>query len=279
MRIAAVTMVHKGYRTLKRWYEHYGDLVGYSNLYIVSHGDDPKHRDIAPRANVIGIPHTALERFDRQRHRALDGLSTFLNTYLDVVLRVDIDEFVFVDPEVHPDLPTCLRSVEADAWFCTGFNLYSTPHDAPLDYDRPFSEQRKLAVISSLYSKAVAGRNGMLIGFHGAKDPSNENPSRMALPRGLYLAHVRHAEAGTRTAFDSWSDQSRARDNARQNLRDGTWANDLPIVEAEAQLDKGFDLLSAGFERNRKKRPKIWMVPRIKPDAAFHIPERFVGRF
>ena len=279
MRIAAVTMVYQGYGTLKRWCAHYGELVGEENLYIVSHGDDPVHRQIASRSNVIGIPRTGLERFDRDRHTALNNLASFLETYVDVVMRVDVDELVFVDPDLHSDLSSCLSSVEGDAWFGLGLNVYAKLDDEPLDLTRRYSEQRQLSVVDPMYSKAVAGRNGMFIGFHGAKDPVNNDSSRMVLPRGLYLAHVRHAEAGSPSDGDSFTELSRTRKGRLEDFSVLQRVAKMEVVDAEHELDWCYASLSAGFERNRRKRPNIWCVPRVKRNVAFELPEKFVGLF
>lgn len=279
MRIAAVTMVYRGYGTLERWCAHYGALVGRENLYIVSHGDDPRHREIGSGSTVIGIPRTGLDRFDYRRHKALDGLSQFLNTYVDVVLRVDVDEFVFVDPVMHGSLVSALKSVEADAWFCLGFNVFARQGDKPLDPELRYSEQRRLCVVDSSYSKAIAARNGVSIGFHGARDPATKDASRMAMPRGLYLAHVRHADVGGPEEAESFTDMSRMRRLAAPADPMFHRVSGFDVVDGEEELATCFDRLSSGFERNRKKRPGIWAVPKTKREVAFELPERFVGLF
>lgn len=279
MKIAAVTMVYQGYATLRRWCEHYGALVGHENLYIVSHGNDPRHREIGMRSNVIGIPRTGLDRFDHHRHNALNGLAHFLNTYLDVVLRVDVDEFVFADPQMHRDLASCFQSCPGDAWFALGFDVFARAGDAPLDLGVPYSEQRRLCVVSSMYSKAVASRNGVQIGFHGAKDPQSQDARRMVMPQGLYLAHVRHAEVGEPDQADSFTELSRVRNHAQAPSAYQDRAASFEVVAADAELATCYAQLSAGFERNRKKRPGIWAVPKIKRERAFELPERFVGLF
>ena len=279
MRIAAVTMVYQGYGTLKRWCAHYGKLVGEENLYIISHGDDPVHREIASRSNVIGIPRTGLDRFDYNRHTALDSLASFLETYVDVVMRVDVDELVFVDPDLHADLASCLGSYRADAWFCLGFNVFAKLDEPKLDLERPYSEQRRLCVVASMYSKAVAGRNGVFIGFHGARDSVKKDASRMILPKGLYLAHVRHAETGGPSDGDSYTEMSRTRRAPSEELTIQERIASYPVVDAERELGECFAKMSVGFERNRPKRPNIWCVPRVKRNVAFELPDRFVGLF
>ncbi|KMW59648.1 hypothetical protein AIOL_004630 [Candidatus Rhodobacter oscarellae] len=276
MNIAAITMVYKGYDTLRRWYQHYGELVGYDQLYVVSHGGDPKHREIAKRANVIDIPRTGLQRFDHNRTIALNGLTRFLEVYYDSVLRTDVDELVFFDPDLYGSLSDCLATVTCDVWFSLGFNVYPNAVDGPLSKDLKISEQRDLCVSSASYSKAVVARNGIFIGHHGARDETHRDGQRMGLPRGLYLAHIPYAEHPDAGVMDSTTEISRRSSETANELAS---VLALPVMDGEKELDEVFELLSQGFGRFRRKRPGIWVVPQIKRETAFRLPARFKGCF
>ena len=276
MNLAAVTMVYEGYATLARWYEHYGKLVGYQNLYIVSHGDDPEHRKIAEKANVIGIPRTGLKKFDWQRAKALHGLNTFLEIYFDAVVRTDVDEFVFFDPERYSSLAECLKSIDCDAWFCAGFNVFAEPDDDLLQADKLISEQRKRCLCTPMYCKAIASRNGMVLRFHGAVDPRRDSAEKMAMPVGLYLAHIKHAEAGPTGLIDSKTDASRGRYGARRVVGQ---AQAYELLDGDEVLSEFYADMSSGFGKFREKRPGIWVVPQEWKKRAFALPDRFVGCF
>lgn len=276
MNIAAITMVHEGYNTLRRWYAHYGSLVGFRNLYVVSHGDDPMHRDLAPKANVIGIPRTGLEGFDNKRNFALNGFMRMLETYFDVVVRTDVDELLFVDPEQHNSLSECLSAYPSDVWFAVGFNVFCGPEEAPLSGEKSVSEQRNHFVVSAAYSKAYAGCNGVLIGHHGARLANRRDAPKMVMPAGLFAAHIRNAEVGS---VDSHTDMSRKRVGSVQQEIKLPVELSYPLVDGEKELADVYGLMSESFGRFRKKRKGVWVVPQIKREVRFSLPKRFVGCF
>ncbi|MGB0800036.1 MAG: hypothetical protein ACPGRD_12035, partial [Planktomarina sp.] len=63
--LGVVGMVYQDYAMLQRWYDYYAAQVGPENLFVFSHGNDPKHREIAKGANVINVPRDpAMTKFD-----------------------------------------------------------------------------------------------------------------------------------------------------------------------------------------------------------------------
>ena len=272
MRVAAFTMIYEGYDLLHRWIRHYSTQLGAENLYVVSHGDDPRHREIASNSNVIGIPRLSdrKEGFNRTRHNALHGLMNFLNGYYDATIRVDADELVFVDPDMHSSIGECLSKTDCDAWFALGMNLYRT-REGPIDPDAPISKYAPRCVMSHHYSKAVAGRRGMVIGFHGARDIKRGNAMRMAMPKGLYLAHLGTFEGLSRTPFST--------KKASRMLEKNIVVEDLPVVDADVEFADAYEAMSTGFGKFRPTRPNTFIVPRRKCSCAFVLPERMVGLF
>lgn len=279
MQIAALTMVYGAYDMLRRWYEHYGDLVGHENLYIVSHGNDFRHREIAPRASVIGLPRPDVENFEKTRNTALNALMRFLEQYYDAVLRSDADEFVFVDPAKHTSIGAAISATDADACFVVGFNVFAESDDLPVDPQQKVSEVRSLCAISDTYSKAVIARNGLFIGFHGARDKTRFEASRMAVLDGIYLAHLKFARtlevdgtiAGETAYFSTEKARSKSVDLKRQ---------ELPEVDGDTALNDAFvHFTEGGLAPWRKRRPGVYVVPRKEMDATFRLPARFRGLF
>lgn len=263
---------------LRRWLEHYDGLIGRENLYIVSHGNDPKHREIAEGANVLGLPRTGLDTFERTRNFALNDFMRGLEKYYDAIIRADVDEFVFVDPAVHESIGAALGSVDADAWFAVGFNIFGDPEDKPVERHQKVSEARSRCVMSDLYSKAFAVRNGIFLGFHGARDFHRKDASRMALPKGVYLAHLKFAgtleedgqDAGQIAAFPTTDPHS---------LRIIREASDLPTLDTETALDEAYTHFSQGFGHWKRNKPHLFVVPRLTPTTEFRLPPRFRGLF
>lgn len=200
MKIAAITMVYEEYSMLKKWYDHYGKLVGYENLYVVSHGDDPEHVKITPKASHITVPRDKLWGFEGRRQRSLADLQKSLYPYYDAVIRVDVDELIFVDPTLHDSLHDCFEKTgidKTDAWFAVGFNLFSMDPDQDVDLNSMISEQVRECFITHVYSKAVATRRHNVVFLHGALYVGDKklHLSRYQMPQGLYLAHLKYVSA------------------------------------------------------------------------------------
>jgi hypothetical protein len=272
-------MAYEDHDMLRRWYRHYGALVGIENLYVVSHGNDPEHRDIAPGCSVIGIPHTGLERFEKTRNVALNGLVRFLEGYYDAVIRTDVDEFVFYDPALYSTLGDVFAQGEADAWFALGFNMFEDPgRTAPSECER-FSDARPLCQVSAHYSKAVAARNGVFIGYHGARDDQFKDDRRMTLPEGLYLAHAGYFEKDRAARRYSTAEAERLTQSDEAVRKVADRVRELPVGDGEAELQAAYAHLSRGFGNWKRKRPNIKVVPRLEVKRSFLLPERFVGLF
>ena len=67
IRVAAVTFVYKSYDFLRKWVAHYGPIFGEENLFVVSHGPDQRHREIAGNCNILSVPREFDSHFDEQR--------------------------------------------------------------------------------------------------------------------------------------------------------------------------------------------------------------------
>lgn len=95
MPVSAITMVYKDYWVLSQWHAHHARLLGAENLFVVSHGNDPRHRELCPGSHVIGIPRDfGDETFDFARHKMLNHLIASLNECYDWVLTLDADELI-----------------------------------------------------------------------------------------------------------------------------------------------------------------------------------------
>lgn len=285
MKIAAITMVHGEYTLLERWCQHYGAMVGHENLYIFSHGNDPKHREIAHRSSVIAVPRDQLDYFEARRQSLLAQFQRGISNYYDVVMRSDTDELLFVDPEHYSSVHDCLEANPADAWYATGFDVFEEDNMAELSADKAVSSQRTLCRISSHQSKAVASKAPVVLKFHGALNPEKRGQHELVLPKGLYAAHLKFAD---RAIID---DGNEARRDVSRDRRRGGWANaskvtrqlyralrEVEPVDAEAELDAAHEGLAHDFAAHRKIR-RAFVVPPYKTENYFRLPERWVGQF
>ena len=96
--VAALTMVREDLFFLRAWLQHYGEVLGRENCYIVNHGRGEAVADLAAGCNIIGIPGDPHRNFDMKRWRLLNNLVMGLRSYYDHVVVGDVDELVVVDP-------------------------------------------------------------------------------------------------------------------------------------------------------------------------------------
>jgi hypothetical protein len=194
MKICAMTMVYRDYWALSRWYAHHGAQLGHENLFVVSHGLDPKIAEICPKASVITVPREDLTHFDRARAQMLDGFFAGLAQVYDWVIRTDADELLCFDPELYPSLPEAIHAhKDSPVLTALGFDLVESPDDEALS-DTPVFGQRRNLAFSGHYSKAVAARRAIPFQLHGVRVASKRLETfPFSLPKGLFLAHLKFA--------------------------------------------------------------------------------------
>ncbi|WP_299352445.1 glycosyltransferase family 2 protein [uncultured Shimia sp.] len=195
MKIAALTMVYRDYWALSRWYAQHTRELGAENLFVVSHGVDPKIAEICPEARIFTVLRDDLAHFDRVRGRMLDVYVTDLLQDYDWVLRTDVDEILCYDPALHDGLKDVIAKSETPVVWALGFDVVEMADAKPID-EGPALGQRRDAVFSGHYSKAVATRVSVPFRLHGV-DVGTENLQEFPfhMPRGFYLAHLKFANA------------------------------------------------------------------------------------
>ena len=303
MKIAAITMVHEEYAMLEKWYHHYGNLVGYDNLYVMSHGRDDRHRDITPKASHVTVPRDKLSGFEGRRQKSLADFQKSLFPYYDAVIRVDVDELVFVDPDLHDSLHDCFEATQldkTDAWFALGFNLFSMDPGLSVDLNSTISETMRDCFITSVYSKAIASRWHSVVFLHGAlyTGPKKLHQDRYKMPKGLYLAHLKYVNADELAAANRvradmtskdihgdkraeigafWEDGD---EEARKWLE--RWRS-YPELEAETTFEEARQKMTTPW---RLVAPKTFLgdegrvlVQKYNEKARVRLPDRFVGLF
>ena len=156
-RICALTTVRNDRIFLAKWIEHYGSALGPENLFVILDGHDQQPPANAAAVNLIRLPHQPLERVAamRRRARVMSNIARGLYHYFDIAIATDVDEFIVVDPRLGIDLKTYLSSRALPAAVSAlgldvGQHLRDEP---PLDADKPFLEQRRLAHVSARYTK------------------------------------------------------------------------------------------------------------------------------
>jgi len=196
-------MCYRNYDLLRKWYNHHSKIVGASNLFVLSHGNDQKHREIAPLASVIGVPRDDLIDFDSRRNNALNNLQASLSCYYDWAFRTDDDELLVYDPSRYGGLADVCRTSQTGVLFALGLHLLRTEQESELDQNKPYSLQRKFVFPDSHYSKAFGTSEGWASHGHGISVPRRFRETfAPEMPPGFYMVHTKYASQAISAATD-----------------------------------------------------------------------------
>ncbi len=156
-RICVITMARNDEFFLNRWIRYYGEQLGEENLYIYLDGVDQPIPANAGKANVIHCERVAehVVKAEKRRLGFLSDMAAQLMSRYDIVIGVDADEFLVVDPKTGMSLSQYLSTIKI-APCVSGLGLDMGQHldiEPTLDYTKLFLEQRRFAYLSSRYTK------------------------------------------------------------------------------------------------------------------------------
>ncbi len=175
---------------LRKWVEYYGGQLGKENLYIYLDGLDQVVGDYCE-----GTHAQAVEKIGNQLVAAEKGRLKFLSekaagllaSGYDLVIGVDADEFVVVDPKLGKTLPEYLSSLDVKVSVSAlGVDFgQKLGEEADITEDRPFLQQRHYARLGTRYTKPsiVAAPVVWGSGFHRIKGHN------FHIAKDLYLFH------------------------------------------------------------------------------------------
>lgn len=189
-RIAAITMVRNDDFYLRKWVEYYGAQLGRENLYIYFDGTDQKIGDFCEGTNAF-----LHEKIGNQVVSAEKGRLKFLSDEAagllaggyDLVIGVDADEFLVVDPKLGKSLAEYLNSQDIRVSLSAlGLDFgQKIGEEGDIDEKVPFLQQRHYARIGTRYTKpsVVASPCVWGSGFHRIKGHN------FHIGKDLYLMH------------------------------------------------------------------------------------------
>lgn len=207
-RIAALTMVRNDDFYLEKWVRYYGDQLGKDNLYIFFDGTDQK---IAPFCE--GTHAVLHEKIGSQVVQAEKGRLAFLSGEAarllsegyDLVIGVDADEFIVVDPKLGLSLREYLSNQDIKVSLSAlGLDFgQKLGEEADIRSDVPFLRQRHYAQIGTRYTKPsiVAAPCRWGSGFHRIKGHN------FHIGKDLYLLHFGYFDK--KRLEDRFSDKDR----------------------------------------------------------------------
>lgn len=285
-----MTMVRNESFMLPRWLEHYGTLVGRTNLVVVD--------DATTDGSTTGLDVTVLRlprdgkrasSFDAQRARMVSSLGTALLHYADIVIYVDADEFLVVDPWVYPTFEDFLQQVPRNGLVAPlGLNLlHVRPQERRFDPSKRILEQRRFVKFVPAMCKPVIRRSAdarWTPGFHGATAP-------YSVDTGLLLIHakyldVRLAAAQQRSRHALWHEGMGQMSSWRMpvgRLKESLaeWATPAE-GESIPELDPSrLDLNTVVHKsRRRLRRPRVYrslggQIAAMREMPVLELPQRF----
>jgi hypothetical protein len=156
-RVAVMTTVRNDTLFLDRWIAYYGGIFGRQNLFVIFDGQDQAIPDAARDVNTFQLPNIprSVVIGERFRARASSHFAAALFASYDIVIAMDVDEFIAVDPNLGMDLlaylsskplPTSVSALGLDV-------IQHVDHEGELDLGRGFLAQRHHALVSARYTK------------------------------------------------------------------------------------------------------------------------------
>ena len=271
--IAVISMVRNDSFFADKWISYYGKQLGFKNLYLFIDGLDQPLPKQAQKINCKPIVHRPMKRVqgDRFRARMVSQFAQSLFSRYSVVLAMDIDEFLIVDPNKNQSLHEYLTQ-DFDTYSslsALGIDVGQHPKlEKEIDLKKPFLTQRSYAQVSDRYTKPVVALQPLQwgSGFHRVKGQNYRIDSNLFLFHfGLVDRETTLQKSGDKEVVQAgW----RAHLNRRVHLYDNL--ESCPAQDADSFWEK------ARKKLNSKRKWYAWNKPApLKGNAIVLIPERF----
>lgn len=271
-KICAMTMARNDIFFLEKWIEHYGKSFGKENLYVFLDGLDQELPKNGKDVNIRLIEHQEAEmtRGDRIRISFLNQQATELLKKYDLVIGMDVDEFLVVDPRCKSTLKSYLSQIKCKSCV-SGLGVdvgHKLDEEDNIDASKPFLSQRSYALIDSQYTKPVIISKPVKwgAGFHRVKYHNYR------IDKNLYLFHF--------GSVDSEIMKQKLEDKAKITFG---WSKHLEqryrtisLVSNKKALDGNIYLPIARFLQTIIRHPFAWFRPYMYYwKLIIKIPERF----
>jgi len=273
-KICAITMARNDSFFLERWIAYYGKQLGEENLYIYLDGVDQPIPENAGKANAIHCERVAehVVKAEKRRLGFLSDVAAELLKKYELVIGVDADEFLVVDPSCGESLTQYLSTIKINPCvsglgFDIGQHLTLEP---TLDYSKPFLEQREYALLSSRYTKpsVISKPVRWGSGFHRVKGHN------FKIDSNLYLFHFGSVDMEMiRMRFQDKDRMATGREKHIQKR-----AKTMHIITGKKALTNERWLRIARWLQTFVRPVFAWNKPSMVCwDAVVKVPQRFKG--
>ena len=272
-RIAALTMVRNDDFYLRKWVEYYGRELGKENLWIYFDGTDQTIAPFCEGTNAflhekIGNQVVAAEK-GRLRFLS-ERAASLLEQGYDLVIGVDADEFIVVDPKCEISLREYLSAQKIGVSLSAlGLDFgQKLGEEGDITENEPFLKQRHYAQIGTRYTKPSIVAKPCIwgSGFHRIKGHN------FHIAKDLYLMHFGYFDK--RRLEERFSDKDRLSQGWGKHMakraRTIRYATELPA--------RDFDRWTkfARICQSIVRPPYAWNKPAMfELRIVVRIPERF----
>lgn len=194
-RIAVLTMARNDDFFLRKWVEYYGREIGKENLYIYYDGEDQTIAEFCQGTNVCVHPKIGSQVVSAEKARLKflsDKAADLFSEGYDLVIGVDADEYIVVDPRLGVSLREFLSSQDISISLSPlGLDFgQKLDEEGDLSVKDSFLRQRRYAQIGTRYTKPsiIAQPCRWGSGFHRIKGHN------FHIAKDLYLMHFGYAD-------------------------------------------------------------------------------------
>jgi len=189
-KIAALTMARNDDFYLRKWVAYYGAQLGRENLYVYLDGLDQVVGDYCEGTHAQAVEKIGSQVIEAEKGRLkfLSGKAAeLLAGGYDLVIGVDADEFILVDPKLGKSLREYLSECRINGSLSAlGLDFgQKLGEEADITEDAPFLRQRHYAQIGTRYTKPSVLAQPLTwgSGFHRIKGHN------FHIAKDLYLFH------------------------------------------------------------------------------------------
>lgn len=194
-RIAVMTMVRNDDFFLRKWVEYYGRQFGKENLFVYLDGLDQLIPSFCEGTNVHSVEKIGNQvvAAEKGRLRFLSGKAAdLLSDGCDIVIGVDADEYIIVDPKRGISLAEYISERKiTTSLSALGLDFgQKLGEESELNHESPFLSQRKYAQIGTRYTKPAVITRPVVwgSGFHRVKGHN------FHIAPDLYLLHFGYSD-------------------------------------------------------------------------------------
>ncbi len=255
-----------------KWINYYGAQFGYKNLYLFIDGEDQQSPKMSDKINCFQEPHIPMKRAkgDRYRARKISYFAQSLFKKYEVVLAMDIDEFLVLDPNVEGSLSDYLLSnFQMDSISALGIDVGQHKNlEQPIDLNKPFLSQRRFAQVSDRYTKPIVAFKPLTwgSGYHRVKGKN------FKVDEYLFLFHFGLVDLDTTLLKITDKEITEAGWSGHMDRRLALFQD---ILKGPVENTESF-IVTARTYFNTTRKWYAWNKPSpIKGNAVIEIPDRF----